>query len=58
MNNIVDPEVLKLIPQQHQVQGSVHDQLIALHFIAIRFGLYDAADRVRSLVENKPSHKA
>jgi len=33
-----------LIPQQEQRQDSVSDQLSDLHAIAVRCGMYDAAD--------------
>lgn len=40
----IDTELLKGIPQQPQVQCSFQDQMDALHMLAVKFGLYDAAD--------------
>jgi hypothetical protein len=45
------PGVLKKVPKQPQHQGSTHDQLKVLHHLANHFGLYDAADLVRSHIE-------
>lgn len=45
------PGVLKKVPKQPQHQGSTHEQLKVLHHLANHFGLYDAADLVRSHIE-------
>lgn len=44
---VVDPAVLRAIPQQPQVQDALNDQLAALVGVANKLGLYDAADYLR-----------
>jgi hypothetical protein len=48
LNDVVDIELLKSIPNQPQVQCSLHDQLRVLEAIAAKFGLYDASDYLRN----------
>lgn len=50
---IIDSAILRAIPQQPQVQCSTTDQLRALHVIATKFGLYDAADAIRRDLERR-----
>lgn len=51
LDDIINVEVLKLIPQQPQVQCSTKDQLTALRVIAVKFGLYDAADLLSRITQ-------
>lgn len=41
------------VPKFDQVQCSTQDQLEALRHVANRLGLYDAADVLRNMLENK-----
>lgn len=41
--------LLQRIPQQPQRQDSTHAQLADLYAVAIRLGLYDAADAIRAI---------
>jgi len=43
-------EVLHQLPQKHQRQDSLNDQLFDLRFVANRLGMYDAADYIRSIL--------
>lgn len=47
LNDVIDVNILNSIAKQPQVQCSTKDQFIALHALAVKFGLYDAADVVR-----------
>lgn len=49
MGEILKNELAK-IAQQPQRQDSTVDQLKDLHAFAVRLGLYDAADLIRTLV--------
>ena len=46
-NSILD--IIKIIPQQPQVQYELNQQLQELAIVANRLGLYDAADFINSL---------
>ena len=49
---IIDEGIdLKKIPKLPQHQGSTHEQLKDLHHLANHFGLYDAADLVKSHID-------
>jgi hypothetical protein len=50
----VGPWIIKLVAeteQQPQTQEPLDDQLRKLYFLANRYGLYDAADFVRNVLE-------
>lgn len=42
-------EVIKDLPRLPQRQDSTQAQLVDLHRVAYRLGLYDAADAIRSM---------
>jgi hypothetical protein len=54
LDQIVSVELLKTIPQQPQVQCTVDDQLRALRVVAVKFGLYDAADAIQRTFIERP----
>jgi len=56
LNNVVSVKLLDSIPNQPQVQCTLHDQLVALESLARKFGLYDAADFLRYEI-NAPVRK-
>lgn len=45
----------KNLPSYQQRQDSTNSQLRELYAVANRFGLYDAADILRNLLDNKPT---
>lgn len=53
LNDVINLKVLASIPFQPQVQCGLDDQLEALSHIAVRFGLYDAADYLRDVIERQ-----
>lgn len=46
-------ELLRAIPQKPQRQDSTNDQLRDLMFVANRLGMYDAADIIRNILEQR-----
>jgi len=50
LDNVINPDILKAVPQQPQVQCDTQSQLEALIAVANRFGLYDAADVIRKVL--------
>ena len=51
LDGVIDTSLLKSIPQQPQVQSSLNGQLRALQVLAVKFGLYDAADYLRKQLD-------
>ncbi len=54
MDTILDPAILRCIPDQPQSRASVDDQMVALLVLASKFGLTLAADRLRSIIYGAP----
>ena len=50
MNNAINLNLVKMIPRQRQVRCDTDSQLLALITLALKFGLYDAADIVRNVL--------
>ena len=53
LEDVINLTVLAAVPFQPQSQCALNDQLKALSYIALRFGLYDAADHLRDVVERQ-----
>ncbi len=51
LDDVINVSLVNGIPWQPQVQCSTHDQLKAVVVLAQRFGLYDAADRLKREIE-------
>lgn len=49
----INLDLVRVIPQQAQVQSALDDQLEALRILAKKFGLYDADDYLRKRLERK-----
>jgi hypothetical protein len=47
----LDEKLVEMIPQQSQRQDSTTDQLMTVLRLAIRVGCYDAAERIRTFLQ-------